>query len=68
MKQPKLVDVHDISLDPSAPIVDVLIDGSLIEGVQIDSGSNINLMSVETMEEIGLTNMSAIPIILRMVD
>jgi hypothetical protein len=52
-KRPKLVDVHDISINPGAPIVDVLIDGSLIEGVQIDSGSSVNLMSVETMEEIG---------------
>jgi hypothetical protein len=52
-KRPKLVDVHDISIDPGAPTVDVLIDGSLIEGVQIDSGSSVNLMSVETMEEIG---------------
>lgn len=49
-KQPKLVDVHDISLDLGALTVDVLIDGSLIEGVQIDSGSSINLLSVETME------------------
>jgi hypothetical protein len=67
-KRPKLVNVHDISLDPSAPTVDVLIDGSLIEGVQIDTGSSVNLMSVETMEEIGLTNMTTTPIILRMVD
>jgi hypothetical protein len=67
-KRPKLVDVHDISLDPGAPTVDVLIDGPLIEGIQIDSGSSVNLMSVKTMEEIGLTNMSTTPIILRMVD
>jgi hypothetical protein len=67
-KRPKLVDVHDISINPGAPIVDVLIDGSLIEGVQINSGSSVNLMSVETMEEIGLTNMSTTPIILRMAD
>jgi hypothetical protein len=57
-KRPKLVNVHDISLDPSAPTVDVLID----------TGSSVNLMSVETMEEIGLTNMTTTPIILRMVD
>ena len=53
-KRPKLVDVHDISLDPGAPMVDVFIDGTLIEGVQIDSGSSVNLMNVDTMEELGL--------------
>jgi hypothetical protein len=46
----------------------MLFDGSLIEGVQIDGGSSVNLMNVETMEEIGLTNMSTTPIILRMAD
>ena len=67
-KRPKLVDVYDILIDPGAPTMDVLIDGSLIEGVQIDSGSSVNPMSVETMEEIGLKNMTTTPIILRMAD
>ena len=62
------MDVHDISMDPGAPTVDVFIDGCFIQGAQIDSGSSVNLMSAETMEEIGLTNMTTIPIILRMVD
>ena len=43
-----------------------MIDGSLIHGVQIDGGSNINLMNQETMDEIGLTNMISTLIILRM--
>ena len=60
------MDVHDISMDPSAPSVDVFLDGCFIQGVQIDSGSSVNLMSAETMEEIGLTNMTITPIILRM--
>ena len=45
-----------------------MIDGSLIQGVEIDGGSSVNLMNQETMDEIGLTNMISTPIILRMVD
>jgi hypothetical protein len=45
-----------------------MIDGSLIQGVQIDGGSSVNLMNHETMDEIGLTNMISILIILRMAD
>ena len=67
-KTPKIVDVHDISVDPGAPTVDVMIDGALIEGAQVDSGSSVNLMNVDTMEELGLTNMTSTPIILRMAD
>jgi hypothetical protein len=67
-KKVKMVDVNDIFLDPGAPIVDVLIDGSLIHGIQVDSGSSVNLMNVDTMEELGLTSMTTTPIILRMAD
>ena len=62
----EIVDVNDISIDLGAPTVEVFIDGSLIEGVQIDSGSSVNLMDADTMEEIGLTTMTTTPIILRM--
>jgi hypothetical protein len=57
-----------ILIDPGAPTVDVMIDGSLIQGVQIDGGSSVNLMNQETMDEIGLTNMISASIILKMVD
>jgi hypothetical protein len=67
-KRSKEINVHDISIDPGAPIVDVMIDGSLIPGVQIDGGSSVNLMNQETMDEIGLTRMIPTPIILRMAD
>ena len=62
------VDVNDIFIDPGAPTVEVFINGFLIDGVQIDSGSNVNLMNADTMEEIGLTTMATTPIILRMAD
>jgi len=45
-----------------------MIDGSLIYGVQVDSGSSVNLMNFETMEELGFTTMTPTPIILRMAD
>ena len=64
----EIVDVYDISIDPRAPTVEVFIGGSLMEGVQIDSESSVNLMNADTMEEIGLTAMTTNPIILRMVD
>ena len=64
----EIVDVNDISIDLGAPTVEVFIDGSLIEGVQIDSESSVNLMNADTMEEIGLKTMSTTPIILRMAD
>jgi hypothetical protein len=67
-KRSKEINVHDISNDPGAPTIDVMIDGSLIQGVQIDGGSSVNLMNQETMDEIGLTNMISTPIILRMAD
>ena len=62
----EIVDVNDISIDPGVPTVEVFIDGSLIEGVQIDSGSSVNLKNADTMEEIGLTTMTTTSIILRM--
>jgi hypothetical protein len=67
-KRSKEINVHDISIDPGAPTVDVMIDGSLILGIQIDGGSSVNLMNQETMDEIGLTRMIPTPIILRMAD
>ena len=65
-KRAKIVDVHDISLDLGTLVIDVIIDGSLINGVQVESGSSINLINVDTMEELGLTSMTTTPIILKM--
>ena len=64
----EIIDVNDISIDPGVSIVEVFIDGSLIEGVQIDSKLTVNLMNADTMQEIGLTTMTTTPIILRMAD
>ena len=69
-KKPKIVDIHDVTLskDPGAPAVDVIIDGVLIPGFQVDTGSSVNLMSVETLNELGITKMNPTPIILKMAD
>ena len=66
-KLAKVVNFHDIFMDFEAPIVFVFIDGFVIQGAQIDSWSSISLMSIETIEEIGLNTMSTTPIILRMI-
>ena len=68
IKKAKMVDVKYISLDLGAFVIDVIIDESLIYGVQVDSGSSINLTNVDTMEELGLTSMTTTLIILRMAD
>ena len=67
-KRPKRVDIHDVTLskDPGALAVDVIIDGVLIPGFQVDTGSSVNLMSVETLNELGITKMNPTPIILKM--
>jgi hypothetical protein len=69
-KKPDTVDIHDVTLskDPGAPAVDVIIDGVLIHGFQVDTGSSVNLMSVETLNELGITKMNPTPIILKMAD
>ena len=53
-KRAKVVEVNDVTLsqDPGAPEVDVIIDGILVAGFQVDIGSSVNLMSMETMEEL----------------
>ena len=66
----KVVEVNDVTLsqDPGAPTVDVIIDGVLVAGFQVDTCSSANLMSMETMEELKLTNMVPTSIILKMAD
>jgi len=67
-KRIKPIEIYEISIDPGAPTVDVMIDKSLIPKVQIDNGSSVNLMTFEIMEELGLKTINSTPIILRMAD
>jgi hypothetical protein len=62
------VEVNDVILsqDSGAPAVDVIIDGVTVVGFQVDTRSSVNLMSMETMEELGFTNMNPTSIILKM--
>ena len=69
-RRPRPVSVHDITLsrDPGAPTIDVIIGGALISGFQIDTGSSVNLMNIDTMSELGITNVVSTTIILKMAD
>jgi len=51
-KRVKPLEIHKISLDPGDITVEIMIDGSLIFGVQIYSTSRVNLMNFKTMEEL----------------
>lgn len=64
----KTKDVRGIGFnpDPDSPIVNIVINGVLITGVQIDGGSSVNLMSAKTMEELRLTQLKPTTLILRM--
>ena len=59
-------EIHEVSLnpDPGAP----RIDGILITGVQVDGGSSVNLMTVDTMEKLGLSDLLPTDLLLRMAD
>ena len=61
-------EIHEVSLnpDPGSPTIDVSIDGVLIFGVQVDGGSSVNLMIVDTMEKLGLTSLLPTELLLRM--
>ena len=63
-------EIHEVSLnpDPGAPTIDVTIDGVLVPGVQVDGGSSVNLMTVDTMEQLGLTGLVPTELMLRMAD
>ena len=69
-KRAKAGEVNDMTLSQylGAPVVDVIIEGVMVVGFQVDTGSSVNLMSMETMEELGLTNMVPTSIILKMAD
>ena len=69
-KRAKVVKVNDITMsqDQDALVVDVIIDGVMVAGFQVDTRSSVNLMSMETMEALGLTNMILTSIILKMAD
>jgi len=62
--------VNEVSLSPDTgtPTIDVQIDGIIIQGVQVDGGSSVNLMNVDTILSLQLTNLQETKLILRMVD
>lgn len=62
--------VNEVTLspDPGTPTVDISIDGLLVSGVQLDGGSSVNLMNMETMLSLQLTGIKGTKLILRRVD
>ncbi|KAL3685158.1 hypothetical protein R1sor_003180 [Riccia sorocarpa] len=50
------------------PVVLVTIDGNLIPDCRIDSGSSVNVITLDTMRALGLTNMMPTATVLRMAD
>jgi len=52
--------------DPSSPIVNVQIKNTLISNTLIDLGDTINVMTHETMEDLGLTGLWETPIVLQL--
>ena len=63
-------EIHEVSLnpDPGAPTIDVSIDGVLITRVQVDGGSSVNLMTADTMEKLGLSDLLPTDLLLQMAD
>ncbi|HYP43541.1 MAG TPA: hypothetical protein VEQ18_05915, partial [Candidatus Nitrosocosmicus sp.] len=62
--------VNEISTspDPGSPMIDVMIDGIVITGVQIDGGSSVNLMNWETMISLQLPGLQDTKLVLLMAD
>ena len=63
-----IVNEVTISPDPGAPTVDVVIDGIVLQGVQLDGGSSVNLMNLDTMTSLQLTGLQDTKLMLRMAD
>ena len=48
--------------------MDVVIDGIALQGVQLDGGSSVNLMNLDTMTSLQLTSLQDTKLMLRMAD
>ena len=54
--------------DPSIPTVTICIGNIHITNVLVDLGVSINVMTIETLKQLGLSNLRPTPTILEMVD
>ena len=61
-----IVNEITISLNSGAPMMDVVIDGIVLRGVQLDGGSSVNLMNLDTMISLQLIDLQDTKLILRM--
>ena len=54
--------------DPGNPVVSIQIGDVLVSNVLIDLGAAINVMSKQTMDQIGLVHIRPTPIVLELAD
>ena len=62
------VQIVDLFMDLEAPTISVEIGNHNIAGVQLDGGAAINLITEQTMDELGLKNIEPTSIVLRLAD
>lgn len=63
-------EVLKVGLNPNLGIstINVLIDGIMISEVQVDGGSNVNLMNKHTMDALDLVHLEPTTFVLQMAD
>ena len=54
--------------DPGNPTVTVQIGNTQIPNVLVDLGTTVNVMTIETIQKLGLTNLRPTPTILELAD
>ena len=54
--------------DPRNPTVTVQIGSTQISNVLVDLGATINIMTIETVRKVGLTNIRPTPTVLELAD
>ena len=53
---------------PGVPMVDIVINGIVLRRVQLDGGSSVNLMNLDTMTSLQLTGLQDTKLMLRIAD
>lgn len=53
-------------LDPSSPVVDLIINGQAVKNALVDLGATINVMTKETMHRLSIEGLRKTPIVLQL--
>lgn len=53
------LNVNEVAMNPNpcAPTIDILIDGIVVQGVQVDGGLSVNLMNIDTLSSLQFTRL-----------